>query len=64
MSRKIDMGKILEEEILKVFSELHSDSELKNANITVRRDYKDYIIVLRENKVLFQGKLLDDKEMD
>ena len=59
---KIDVGKILEEEILKVFSTLKSDGETTNANLDIRRDCENYIVVMMRGRVLFQGKLFDDKE--
>jgi len=59
---KINMGKILEEEILRLFNGLDSDGEQIGADISVRRERENYIAVVCQGRVLFQGKLFDDKE--
>jgi hypothetical protein len=60
---KIDMGKILEEEILRLFGRLKSDGERVNADIAVQREHENYIAVFCQGRVLFQGKLFDDEEV-
>jgi len=58
---KIDIGKILEAEIEKVFNEEMTGQFGKiNMDITVERGPNNYIVVTRHNKVLFQGRVSEE----
>ena len=60
---ELNMGKTLEKEIMEIYKGM-SEGMNKSANIMIIKESDNYICVMQENRVLFQGTLFPKDDIE